>query len=200
MFRWLFEYVKALLPQFSFSPLLFLVSLFHACREAQVEPAPGMNQRNGPHAGHCQTHKWNKLKFVAEKNKKRRLLKVTVIIFHPATSEVTYSSRVDGASFFCSVWLPAWQLSMQVPSSESTWAQLSVSHPNDNWREMEGDGGSARVVWGTQQSRSSRGCPLNHKSRLVWGKTGITMHCMELPIISLFMQLLILSVDVVLQQ
>lgn len=122
------------------------MALFHARSEGQGEPAPGTSQRNGPHAEHRQTYKWNKLKFVAGKNKKRRLLKVTVIIFHPATSEVTYSKRVDGASFFCSVWLPAWQLSMQVPSSESTWAQLSLSHPNDNWGEMERDGGSARVV------------------------------------------------------
>ncbi|KAM9567570.1 testis-specific gene 10 protein isoform 2-T2 [Guaruba guarouba] len=38
--------------------------------EAQVEPAPGMSQRNGPHAEHCQLHKWNKLNFVAGKNKK----------------------------------------------------------------------------------------------------------------------------------
>lgn len=65
LFRWLLGYVKALLPQFSFPPLFFLMSLFLASSEAQGEPAPGMSLRNGPRAESCQTHKWNKRKFVA---------------------------------------------------------------------------------------------------------------------------------------
>lgn len=65
MFRWLFEYVKALLPLFSFSSLFFFMSLFLASSEAEGELARGTSQRNGPRAESCQTHRWNKLKFVA---------------------------------------------------------------------------------------------------------------------------------------
>lgn len=58
-------------------------------------------------------------------------------------------------------------LGCRYPAAKSAWAQLSVSRsaascPNNNWKEMERDGGSVRVVWGTQRSGSSRGCPLGH--------------------------------------
>lgn len=154
--------------------LLLPFSFWWHCFLPLVKPRENLHQEWAREVDHMQRAvrltdgiNWNL--WQGQENKKRRSLKITVfaIIFHPATSEATYSDSADRAYFFCFVWRPAWHFGTQVPSSQSAWAQLRVSHssascPDGNWKKMERDGGSVRVVWATQRTRSSRGCPLGH--------------------------------------